>query len=137
MNRRDIFKASVATAGGLMATQVAGANTDLLEDEAGRLCRALARCVAACNACYLDCLENAASDPSYIECVKRCLDCASLCSTMFDFVSRGSALTPELAELCIKCCEACIEICEQHEGDPNCEACVAACVACVALLREC
>jgi hypothetical protein len=63
--------------------------------------------------------------------VKLMLDCIQACQTSADFMSRGSAIHPQMCAACAAVCEACAASCAAI-GTPEMKACADACRKCAA-----
>ena len=59
-------------------------------------------------------------------------DCALICSTCADFMSRGSPLHTRTCGVCAEVCELCAKSCEALGADATMKACAEACRACAA-----
>lgn len=92
----------------------------------------LRNCVSAC--------EEAVRTSEYVatiacratgaeQLLRSCRDCSDLCSLTARFIMRHAALTPELAEVCAKACDACATECARFEGDAF-QVCADACRTC-------
>ena len=86
-------------------------------------------CVDACNTCAVACLdeENASKMKN---CIKMDLDCAEICQTSINFITRDSLYTKEILQMCFKLCEACALECGIHTGMEHCVKCAERCKQC-------
>lgn len=79
-------------------------------------------CIEACHACHHVCVETVthclAMGGKHAEAghVSTLLDCAQICDTSADFMTRGSAHHPAVCEVCAEVCNACAESCADLEG---------------------
>lgn len=94
------------------------------------------RCIAACLECQQVCLEtvthclekggkHAAPDQ-----VRTLLDCAEICQTSANFMSRGSEHHAETCGVCATICDACAESCEKMADDAQMKRCAEVCRRC-------
>lgn len=63
-------------------------------------------------------------------------DCITACKMTADFLSRGSALEPKSADICIAACDTCVKSCESFSGDNNMTACADECRKCASNLQK-
>lgn len=112
-----------------------------MRDARDRLGKGMDRCVLDCRECQDACTRT----------VQHCLrtgglhaearhirllsDCAELCQTAGNFVSRTSDHHAAVCALCAAVCEACAASCERI-GDEAMRACAAACRRCAQSCRE-
>jgi len=100
------------------------------------------RCIENCLECHRVCLETLSycweQGGRHVE--RRHLllleDCAQLCQTSADFMSRGSDIHPQLCGICADACERCARSCEQFGGDAQMKACADICRRCVESCRQ-
>ncbi|CAJ0687054.1 four-helix bundle copper-binding protein [Ralstonia mannitolilytica] len=98
------------------------------------------QCIDACAACHVECLHCAASclaEQNISElttCIRLDLDCADICSTAVDAMSRGSTYVNEVCRLCADICDACAAECAKH-GHEHCQSCAHACQKCAQACR--
>ena len=101
----------------------------------------LAECIEACFACEQACVAcaDACLGESQIDMLKRCirlnLDCADICATTGNILSRHTGydanLTRAVLEACRAACKACGDECEQHAGmHDHCQVCAEVCRRC-------
>lgn len=94
-------------------------------------------CVEAMNACNLSYVSNLKQYnlETLGDCIRVNRDCAEICSFTVQALSQGNAFSKQLAELCAKACEACINECSRHQ-QTHCQECVAACRKCAEMCYE-
>ena len=97
-------------------------------------------CRDACAACAQGCLQTLyqhclmmGGEHVAAEHVTTMADCAQICQTAADFMTRGSRLHAEVCTACAAICTACAEDCREMEGM---ESCAAACERCAASCQE-
>ncbi|ROQ04950.1 MULTISPECIES: four-helix bundle copper-binding protein [unclassified Curtobacterium] len=112
---------------------------------------ALAACIDACFECAQTC--TACADACLAEdmvaeltkCIRTNLDCADICATTGNVLSRHTGydanLTRTILEACLAACKACGDECAQHaDMHEHCKICADACrrceEACTALLAR-
>lgn len=92
-------------------------------------------CIEACTACHQTCLHNIHhclekggkhAEPSHITLL---LDCAQICATSADFMTRHSAQHTTTCRACAEVCRACAEDCEKMD-DAMMRECAKACRRC-------
>lgn len=92
-------------------------------------------CIDACTGCHQVCLEtmqaclDMGGDHAAAEHIRMLSDCAQICATSADFMSRGSELHGITCGACAEICRACAESCDQLEGDEM-KRCAEACRKC-------
>jgi hypothetical protein len=95
-------------------------------------------CIEACLACHQACVEavahclQPAGKSSNAEHAHLLLDCAQICATSADFMSRGSPLHPRTCSVCAEVCDQCARACEAM-GDAAMKACAQSCWRCAEL----
>lgn len=90
----------------------------------------LANCIAACNQCYEACFKEEEHLHHMVDCIRTDRECADICSFTLSFISRESAMTNDIVELCAIACAACAAECEKHTDMEHCQACAQACHEC-------
>jgi Domain of Unknown Function (DUF326) len=101
---------------------------------------ALTDCAQACTADA----DNDLSEPDVadlVKCIRLCMDCASICTTTAEVVSRQTESDPNVTrpmlEACIASCRSCGDECERmamkHE---HCRVCEQACRRCEQACRQ-
>ena len=91
-------------------------------------------CFQTCTACADACLsEDMVADLA--KCIRTNLDCASVCATTVQVLSRHTGydanITRAQLAACIAACKACGDECERHaEMHDHCKVCAEACRAC-------
>jgi hypothetical protein len=101
-------------------------------------------CAQTCTACADACLaEDMVADLT--KCIRTNLDCADICATTGNVLSRHTGydanLTRTIVEACLTACKACGDECAQHaDMHEHCKICADACrrceAACTALLAS-
>lgn len=93
-------------------------------------------CIRECEQCHSECLETVqhclrkGGRHAEAEHVRLLLDCAEICQTSANFMTRGSDLHVETCRACAAVCEACAESCERMADDPQMKRCAEACRSC-------
>jgi hypothetical protein len=101
---------------------------------------ALNDCAQACTACADgDLSEHHVAD--LVTCIRRCLDCADVCTTTASVITRQTADLAEAAKLlldaCTAVCASCGDECERHaQMHEHCRICAVACRRCEKACRE-
>lgn len=91
-------------------------------------------CVAECNKCMADCLNE--EDVSMMaRCIELDTDCAEICALTAGFLSRNSESADTLLALCGEICQACADECSKHEAE-HCQRCAEVCSDCAEACRE-
>jgi hypothetical protein len=92
--------------------------------------------------CHAVCLETVAhclamggehAEPGHITLL---LDCAEICQTAANFMTRGSSLHVETCRVCAEVCDRCAQSCEQIAEDERMRRCAEACRRCAESCRE-
>jgi hypothetical protein len=76
-------------------------------------------CLACASVCYetvRHCLELG-GEHAAPEHIASLLDCAEICLTSLNFMSRGSGMSAQICEACAETCERCAESCERFDDD--------------------
>jgi hypothetical protein len=99
-------------------------------------------CVDRCNECreaclttMAHCLEKGGRHAS-VQHITLLVDCAEICQTSANFMSRGSKLHAGVCGQCAEVCEACARSCEEMGDDAEMRRCAEACRACAQSCRE-
>ncbi len=93
-------------------------------------------CIENCRKCHEVCLEtifhclqkggqHASSDHILL-----LSDCAQICQTSADFMSRGSSFHAQTCGICAEICEQCAEDCESMADDQHMKVCAKECRRC-------
>ena len=96
-------------------------------------------CLEACLQCHVVCTMTAqyclaeAGVHSDVNQVGVLLDCAQMCQTAADFMTRGSPYHTITCAACAEVCRACAEACRGFEGDEHMEHCAETCERCAEL----
>lgn len=97
-------------------------------------------CAQTCTACADACLaEDMVADLT--KCIRTNLDCADICATTGNVLSRHTGydanLTRTIVEACLAACKACGDECAQHaDMHEHCKICADACRRCEAACTE-
>ncbi len=97
-------------------------------------------CAQTCTACADACLaEDMVADLT--KCIRTNLDCADICATTGNVLSRHTGydanLTRTIVEACLAACKACGDECAQHaDMHEHCKICADACGRCEAACTE-
>lgn len=96
----------------------------------------LVHCVQECAECHRICLETIHhcltrggehANPDHIRLLS---DCAEICQTAANFLTRRSDLYAIVCEACAEICQQCHESCDQYEGDICMQNCAETCRRC-------
>ena len=99
-------------------------------------------CIDACNACAESCELCATSclREEDVKMLSRCIqldrDCASVCWTALQLMSRDSEHVKQICNICAELCDACAEECERHQHMEHCKLCAQACRKCAEERRK-
>lgn len=95
----------------------------------------LRSCIEICSECHRICLETVQTclrmggRHAEVEHVRLLLDCAQICQTSADFMTRGSPLHHLTCGACAEICRACAESCRQL-GGADMQTCAETCERC-------
>jgi hypothetical protein len=98
-------------------------------------------CIEACLACHQTCVETVThclqrgGKHAEAQHVRLLLDCAQICATSADFMSRGSPLHQRTCAVCAEICDQCAKACEAM-GEASMTACAEACRRCAESCRR-
>ncbi|WP_460495934.1 four-helix bundle copper-binding protein [Glycomyces tarimensis] len=97
-------------------------------------------CAQACTACADACLSEQ-DVASLTKCIRSNLDCADICFTTGQVLSRHTGydanLTRAVLEACAMACKSCGDICAEHASHmPHCEHCADECRKCEQACRD-
>ena len=99
-------------------------------------------CIADCRDCQQACLEAVAhrlqkdgrhAAPGHVLLL---LDCAEICGTAADFMSRGSRFHASVCLVCAEICDRCAEQCAALDDDETMRRCAEACSRCADSCRH-
>jgi hypothetical protein len=100
-------------------------------------------CIRNCTECHTICMKTVIhclgvggkhADQAHI---RMLLDCAQICATSADFMTRGSPLHRLTCGACAEICQQCADDCERMaEGDQRMIECVEMCRRCAASCRD-
>jgi Domain of Unknown Function (DUF326) len=99
-------------------------------------------CIDACNACAEACEYCATCDlrekdvKTMASCAQLNRDCANICWTASQFMSRDSEYSKQLCNICADICDACTKECERHIEMEHCQKCAQACRQCTEECRK-
>lgn len=100
------------------------------------------KAIASANACMDSCRESINycmelggrhAEPEHIAVL---MDCARICETSADFMSRQSRFHGDVCMLCAYICEECTRSCSIFAGDEQMKECALKCTACADSCRE-
>jgi hypothetical protein len=125
------------------ARQMVDSHPHALDVEAG----VLAATIDALNDCTETCTADVDADlgeqdlPNMVECIRRCLNCADICTATTRVTSRQTEfdldVTRPLLEACVAICKSCGDECERHaQMHEHCRTCAGACRRCEQACRE-
>lgn len=93
------------------------------------------KCAESCEFCATSCLRE--QDAKALErCVQLDRDCATVCWTASQLMSRDSEYAKKFCSLCAEFCDVCAEECEKHQQMEHCRLCAQACRKCAEECRE-
>ncbi|GAA3740619.1 four-helix bundle copper-binding protein [Salinactinospora qingdaonensis] len=100
----------------------------------------LAACAQACTACADACLGEADS-ADLVACIRRNLDCADLCGTAEQVLTRRTeanvVLDRAILQACVQFCEHAAQECGTHAAShEHCRLCADTCVLCAEACRD-
>lgn len=93
-------------------------------------------CIDACNECFESCEFCATSDlreqevKSMTRCIQLNRDCADICETASQFMSRDSEYSKKTCAICADICNECAEEYEKYADMEHCRMCAQACRRC-------
>lgn len=88
----------------------------------------------SCEFCATSCLRE--QDVKMLEkCIQIDRDCATVCYTASQLMSRDSEYTRQICNTCAEFCDACAEECEKHQRMKHCKLCAQACRNCHKMAR--
>ena len=92
-------------------------------------------CHAACLSALTYCMQKGLrhAEPEHL---RRLADCAEICETSANFMSRGSEMQATVCAACAEACERCAEACEQLPEDDVMRRCAEICRRCAASCRR-
>jgi hypothetical protein len=113
----------------------ATSGTEAQSDREGGVSGEMRGCIEICTECHRSCLETVQqclrmggkhADPEHIRLL---LDCAEICETSADFMTRASPLHHLTCGACAEICRACADACRRL-GDAAMKACADVCERC-------
>lgn len=98
-------------------------------------------CIEACHSCHQVCIETIAhcltkgGEHAEAGHIRTLMDCAQICNTSADFMSRGSTWHAEVCGVCADICEQCAMSCDAL-GGADMKRCADACRRCAEECRR-
>lgn len=98
--------------------------------------QAMRQCIEECTECHNTCTETVqhsllvGGDYASPQLIKTLLDCAQICQTSADFLSRGSEYHTGTCAVCAEVCRACERECRRMESDEVMKKCADVCARC-------
>lgn len=83
---------------------------------------AMRACIEACHSCHQVCIETIThcltmgGEHAEAGHIGTLMDCAQICNTSADFMSRGSSWHADICAICADICEQCAMSCDALEG---------------------
>ncbi len=105
---------------------------DHLDDESQDCLRNCLEAAQVCEWCADACADEG---EGMARCIRLCRDAADIATLHARLMSRNSAYSGDLAEVCADVCEECAEECADHDHD-HCQACAEVLPDCVESCRE-
>ncbi len=102
----------------------------------------MSECITNCADCHRVSLETIThcltTGGKHVEAthLQLLMDCAAICQTCDDFMTRGSARHAQVCEVCASICTACAASCDTFGDDPIMKACAEACRKCAVSCGE-
>jgi hypothetical protein len=102
----------------------------------------MTRCIDDCLECARTCLETVrhclemGGEHATAAHITALLDCAELCETSANFMSRGSNLHASVCAACAEACIRCAEECERFPDDEVMRRCAEICRRCAESCRQ-
>ena len=99
-------------------------------------------CIDACNDCFESCEYCATSDlheqdvKSLTRCIQLNRDCANICTTASQFMSRNSEYSKKICIICAELSDACADECEKYTDMEHCKLCAQVCRRCADECRK-
>jgi hypothetical protein len=155
MKRREfalsgLSAAALAAAGQVTTGQVASGQ-EQRPNVAGGPASSYDECAKACSDCQRECDRCASHCAEMLGQAQRgqgqhgqgpqttlrtCLDCADICGTAAQIVSRSGPFSAEICDACAEACKKCGDACRQHQGDSKLQACAEQCQRCEQACRN-
>ena len=116
-------------------TAPSGTSFQYLDQHLRDCIAACIECGAICLATVTHCLEKGGKHaaPSH---VRLLLDCAEICQTSANYMTRRSELHTRTCAVCAEVCEDCATACESMSDDAQMKACAEACRRCAESCRR-
>src|SRR5687767_13991532 len=96
---------------------------------------AVTKCAMICSHCAMECLKEEQRE-DLLKCIQLNLDCAAVCKTAAELMSRGSEFSERFNERCAEICNSCAEECEKHAHMEHCKQCAEVCRRCADACME-
>lgn len=99
-------------------------------------------CIQECHECHDICLQTVAhclemgGEHAAPDHIRLLLDCAEICQTSANFMSRTSDFHGQVCGVCAEVCERCAEDCERFGDDKMMQQCAEVCRSCASSCRE-
>ena len=99
-------------------------------------------CIQECHECHDICLQTVAhclgmgGEHAAPDHIRLLLDCAEICQTSANFMSRMSDFHGQVCAVCAEVCERCAVDCERFGNDKMMQQCAEACRSCASSCRE-
>jgi hypothetical protein len=91
-------------------------------------------CALTSEQCVVSCLSD--SYPQKMDrCIKLARDCKDVCGLLAKFLSRNSALAPQMVVVCEELCRLCAFECQKNAQLKHCKDCADSCNRCAQSLR--
>jgi hypothetical protein len=98
---------------------------------------ACSNCQRECDACAHHCaVQLAEGHKAHLMTLQTCLDCAALCATAAQIVSREGIFSNLACTACADACARCGKECDKHQGDKMMAACAEECRRCEKACRD-
>ena len=141
----------VVAMAGLFSLSVQGQSKDKLEKptEAKKLdhlqhgkhleecAKACSDCQRACDTCQTHCAHMLhAGEKAHMTTLMSCADCATVCASASEILSRGGPFSSLICVSCAEACQRCAVECEKFKDDMHMKKCAEECRKCEKACRE-
>lgn len=100
------------------------------------LMSALSDCIAACNYCADECLQEE-HVKEMVNCIRTDRVCAAVCTALYQIAATSYTNSADLLQVCIRVCEECEAECAKHAHmHEHCSRCAEACRICAKVCRQ-
>jgi len=135
MNRMTIFSSTsmlLAVSVFTTAAQQDSRNNQQTHNEAMRACaKACSDCQRECDACATHCAHMVKDGKAqHLTTLMTCQDCAGICATAAQIVSRHGPFSGLICESCTDACARCAKECERFPDDAHMKRCAEECRKC-------